>query len=57
MIWVPAGADTLNKLLLVCAHLEGTGYRGVDARLERHSVWDHSKTLPHFTVGDFVLVA
>ena len=50
----------MKKRLLVCAHLEGTRHRGVDgtmARLERHCVWDHSKTLPHFTVGDFVLVA
>ena len=60
MIWVPAGADSLKKRLLVCAHLEGTGHRGVDAtmaRLERHCVWDRVKTLPHFTVGDYVLVA
>ena len=58
MIWVPAGADSLKKRLLVCAHLEGTGHRGVDAtmaRLERHWVWDRGKTLPHFTVGDYVL--
>ena len=49
VIWVPAGADSLKKRLLVCAHLEGTGYRGVDAtmaRLERHCVWDRGKTLP-----------
>jgi len=60
VIWVPAGADSLKKRLLVCAHLEGTGHRGVDAtmaRLERHCVWDRGKTLPHFTVGDYVLVA
>ena len=60
MIWVPAGADSLKKRLLVSAHLEGTGHRGVDAtmaRLERHCVWDRGKTLPHFTVGDYVLVA
>ena len=25
VIWVPAGADSLKKRLLVCAHLEGTG--------------------------------
>ena len=58
-IWVPAGADSLKKRRLVCAHLEGTGYRGVDAtmaRLERHCVWDRGKTLPHFTVGDYVLL-
>ena len=43
VIWVPAGADSLKKRLLVCAHLEGTGHRGVDAtvaRLERHCVWE-----------------
>ena len=60
VIWVPAGADSLKKRLLVCAHLEGTGHRGVDATmawLEWHCVWDHSKTLPHFTVGDIVRVA
>ena len=60
VIWVPAGADSLKKRLFVCAHLEGTGHRGVDAtmaRLERHCVWDRGKTLPHFTVGDYVLVA
>ena len=56
VIWVPAGADSLKKQLLVCAHLEGPGHRGIDAtmaRLEWHCVWGHSKTLPHFTVGDF----
>ena len=60
VIWVLAGADSLKKRLLVCAHLEGTGHRGVDAtiaRLEQHCVWDRGKTLPHFTVGDYVLVA
>ena len=60
MTWVPAGADSLKKRLLVCAHLEGTGHRGVYAtmaRLERHFVWDRGKTLPHFTAGDYVLVA
>ena len=60
VIWVSAGADALKKRLLVCAHLEGTGHREVDAtmvRLERHWVWDRGKTLPHFTVGDYVLVA
>ena len=59
-IWVPAGADSLKKRLLVCAHLEGTGHRGVNAtmaRLERNCVWDRGKTLPHFTAGDYVLVA
>ena len=25
--------------------------------LKRHCVWDRGKTLPHFTVGDYVLVA
>ena len=43
VIWVPAGADSLKKRLLVFAHLEGTGHRGVDAtmsRLEQHYVWD-----------------
>ena len=60
VIWVPARAVSLKKRLLVCAHLEGTGHREVDAtmvRLERHWVWDRGKTLPHFTVGDYVLVA
>ena len=44
----------------MCAHLEVTGLRGLDAtmaRLEQHCVWDRGKTLPHFTVGDYVLVA
>ena len=27
------------------------------ARLERHCVWDRGKTLPHLTIGDYVLVA
>ena len=43
VIWVPAGADSLKKRLLVCAYLEGGGHRGVDAtmaRLERHCVWE-----------------
>ena len=60
VIWVPTGADSLKKRLLVCAHLEETGHRGVDttmARLEQHCLWDRSKTLPHFTVGDYLLVA
>ena len=60
VVWVPAGADSLNKRLLVCAHLEETGHRGVDAtmaRLERYCLWDRGKTLPHFVVGYFVLVA
>ena len=55
VIWVPAGADSSKKRLLVCVHLEGTGHRGVDAtmtRLERHRVWDRGKTLPHIMVGD-----
>ena len=58
VIRVLAGADSLRKRLLVCAHLEGTGHRGVDAtmaRLERHCVWDRGETLPHFTVGYSVL--
>ena len=41
VIWVPAGADSLKKRLLVCAHLEGAGHRRVDAtmaRLERDCV-------------------
>ena len=43
----------------MCAHLEGAGHRGVAtmARLERHCVWERGKTLPHFTVGDYVMVA
>ena len=60
VIWVPAGADSLKKRLLMCAHLEETGHHGVDAtmaRLERHCVWERGKTLPHFTVVDNVLVA
>ena len=60
VIWVPAGADSLKERMLVCAHLEGTGNRWVDAtmaRLEQHCVWDRGTTLPHFTVGDYVLVA
>ena len=60
VIWMPAGADTLEMRLLVCAHLEGAGHRGVDAtmaRLQRHCVWDRGKTLPHLTVGDYNLVA
>ena len=60
VIWVPAGADFLKKRLLVCAHLEATGHHEVDAtktRFEWHCTWDHGKTLPHFTVDDYVLVA
>ena len=41
VIWVPAGADSLKKRMFVCAHLEGTGHRGVVAtmaRLERRCV-------------------
>ena len=60
VIWVLVGADSLKMRLLVCAHLAGTGHCGVDvtmARLERHCVWDRGQTLPHFTVGDYVLVA
>ena len=60
VIWVPGGAYSLKKRLLLCAHLEGAGHCGVDAamaRFERHRVWDRGKTLPHFTVGDYVLVA
>ena len=47
LIWALAVADSLKKRLLVCAHLEGTGHRGVDAamaRLGRHCVWDRGKT-------------
>ena len=60
VIWVPVGADSLEKRLLVCSHLEGDGHRGDDAtmaRLERHCVWERGKTLLHFTVGDYVQVA
>ena len=42
VIWVPAGTGSLNKRLLLCAHLEGAGNRGVDAtmaRREPHCVW------------------
>ena len=41
----------------MCPHLEGTGHRGIDAamaRLERHCVWERSKTVPQFTVGDHI---
>ena len=47
VIWVPAGADSLKKRLLVCAHLEETGHCGFDAtmaRLEPHCVWDRGMT-------------
>ena len=60
VIWVPGGADSLKKRLLVCAHLKGVGHRGVDAtmaRLERQCVWERGNTLPHLTVGDYALVA
>ena len=60
VIWVPTRPDLMKKRMLVCAHLEGTGHRGVEAtmsRLERHCVWDRGKTLRHSTVGDYVLVA
>ena len=60
MNWGPGRADSLKKRLLVCGHLEGVEHRGVDATmapLERHCVCDRGKTLPHFTVGDYVLVA
>ena len=43
VIWLPAEAESLKKRLLVCAHLEGAGNRGVNAtmaRLERHCVWE-----------------
>ena len=43
VIWVPAGAVSLKKRLLVCAYLTGAGHRWVDAtmaRLERHCVWE-----------------
>ena len=59
VIWVPDGAESLKKRLLVCGHLEGTGHRGVHVtmpRIKRHCVWDCGKTLPHFAVGDYVLV-
>ena len=42
VIWVPGGADSVKKRLLVCAHLEGAGLRGVDATMagrERHCIW------------------
>ena len=57
--WVQVGADSLKKRLLVCVHEEGSGC-GVDttmARLERHCLWELGKTLQHFTVSDYVLVA
>ena len=60
VIGVSARADSPKKRLLVCAHLQGTGHGGVDAtmaRPERHCMWDRGKILPHFTVGDYVLVA
>ena len=41
MIWMSVEAESVNIGLLVCAHLEGAGHRGVDAtmaRLERHCV-------------------
>ena len=59
VIWVPAGASTLEKRLRSFAHLEGAGHRWVDAtmaQLERHCVWDRGKTLPQFTSGDYVRV-
>ena len=40
---MPAEAESLKKRLLVYAHLEETGHRGVDAtmaRLERRCVWE-----------------
>ena len=40
--------------------MEGTGFRGVDATmapLEHHCVGDRAKTLQHFAVGDYVMVA
>ena len=43
VMWVPAEAESLERRLLVCAHLEGAGHRRVDAtmaRLERHCVWE-----------------
>ena len=45
VIWVPAGGDSLNKQLLVCADLEEAGHHGVDAataRLDWHFVWDRA---------------
>ena len=47
VIWVPAGADSLKKRLLVSAHMEGAGHRGIDAtmtRLERLCVWEHGNS-------------
>ena len=43
VIWVPGGAGSLIKRLLVCSYLEGGGHREVDAtmaRLERDCVWE-----------------
>ena len=59
VVWVPGGADSLQTRLLVCSNLEGSRHHGVDAtmdRLERHRVWERGKTLPHFTLGNYVLV-
>ena len=33
VIWVPSGADSVKKRLLVCAHLEAAGHRGVGATM------------------------
>ena len=60
VIWVSGGAASMKKRSMGCAHLEWTGHCGVDAtmaRLERHRVWERVKILPHFTVGNYVLVA
>ena len=48
VIWVPTGADSLKKRLLVCVRLGRAGHRGVDAtmaRLERHCVLERGKTV------------
>ena len=60
VICVPSGDDALKKRPLVCAHLKGTGPRGVNVTiplLERQILWERGKTLPHFTVGNYVSVA
>ena len=33
LIWAPARAESLKKRLLVCAHLEAAGHRGVGATM------------------------
>ena len=59
VIWVPAGADSLKKRLLVCAHLEGPDTAGSMPRWLGLSgtACGIAARLPHFTVGDYVLVA